>query len=151
MNAASAGEVDTIKALIQRGADPNVLAVDGWNALCIAAREGHLQAVDLLLRSGAKIDGPEGGVTLRSSGLPSTITASLFNCSCLSAQISIKSQKVQVENHRFTWRYDSITRKPQISYVRLGQENNTYFGAASRRELRKERSKFVHFWTVSPR
>lgn len=61
VDAAGDGDVDRIKALLQKGADPNALAMDGWTALTMASREGHVEAVNLLLHSGAKIDLPEGG------------------------------------------------------------------------------------------
>jgi|HubBroStandDraft_1064217.scaffolds.fasta_scaffold216293_2 hypothetical protein len=61
VNAAYVGDVGEIKTLIQRGASPDALAVDGWTPLTMAAREGRLEAVDVPLRSGAEIDKPEGG------------------------------------------------------------------------------------------
>jgi ankyrin repeat protein len=61
VNTAYFGDVHQIRVLLQRGADPNALAMDDWTALTVASREGHVEAVKLLLHSGANIDLPEGG------------------------------------------------------------------------------------------
>ena len=62
VHAAYVGDIHQIEGLLDsRGANPNKIAVDGWNALSIASREGHVEAVQVLLHSGARIDDPEGG------------------------------------------------------------------------------------------
>jgi ankyrin repeat protein len=61
INAVHAHDIATVQRLIQRGANPQALAADGWTPLTMAAREGDTQIIALLLRCGAAVDQPEGG------------------------------------------------------------------------------------------
>lgn len=47
--AAINGEVETVKDLLERGADPNNLVVDGIHPLALAAQEGHTAVIRVLL------------------------------------------------------------------------------------------------------
>ena len=61
VSAAAEGNAASVKALIERGAEIEVLENDGWTPLTIAAREGHLEVVKLLLEKGANVNKSEGG------------------------------------------------------------------------------------------
>ncbi|TFD93999.1 hypothetical protein E3T61_03095 [Cryobacterium lactosi] len=52
-SAAAYGQIDQVKSLLDEGADPNLVDMDGDTALVHAARGGHLDVVGLLLESGA--------------------------------------------------------------------------------------------------
>lgn len=53
MQAADAGNIDQVRALLQRGADVNEARGSGHTALMLAARRDHLGMVQTLLRAGA--------------------------------------------------------------------------------------------------
>ncbi|MEO8326941.1 MAG: ankyrin repeat domain-containing protein, partial [Nitrospirota bacterium] len=53
MVAAAFGHVDTVSALIDRGADVNAKDLTGWTPLHAAAFKGNIQIVRLLLEKGA--------------------------------------------------------------------------------------------------
>jgi ankyrin repeat protein len=53
MVAAAFGHVDTVGALIERGADVNAKDLTGWTPLHAAAFKGNMQIVRLLLEKGA--------------------------------------------------------------------------------------------------
>jgi ankyrin repeat protein len=56
INAATRGDVDTVKFLLEHGADPNIAAVySGRTALLAAAAYGYAAVVDLLLVHGADV------------------------------------------------------------------------------------------------
>lgn len=54
--AAGSGSVDTVKALLRAGANPNDTGPDGWSALMAASESGSADIVDALLRSGASVN-----------------------------------------------------------------------------------------------
>ena len=54
--AASDGDLETVKRLLQHGADPNAFDDLGWTPLIHAAKRGHLDVVKCLLAAGAKVD-----------------------------------------------------------------------------------------------
>lgn len=51
--AANQNQVEVLRLLLERGADPNAQAVNGITPLHMAAREGAVSAIELLLRAGA--------------------------------------------------------------------------------------------------
>eukprot|EP00438_Fugacium_kawagutii_P008282 Skav236204 [mRNA] locus=scaffold4200:56238:57191:- [translate_table: standard] len=51
--AAEAGHLRLVDFLINAGADPNALTLEGWCPLCLAAAQGHLHVVKYLQPSGA--------------------------------------------------------------------------------------------------
>jgi len=51
--AAFDGNVEEVKKLLKKGADPNVQDKDGWTPLHLAASEGHVDVAKLLLEHGA--------------------------------------------------------------------------------------------------
>jgi ankyrin repeat protein len=51
-----AGNAAAVSATLQHGADPNATMPDGWPAMHVAAQNGRLQIINLLLDKGAKID-----------------------------------------------------------------------------------------------
>ncbi len=53
MVAAAFGHVDTVRALIDKGADVNAKDLTGWTPLHAAAFKGNMQIVRLLLENGA--------------------------------------------------------------------------------------------------
>lgn len=57
MFASSKGFTAIVKDLLARGADPNAAPTDaqGWTALMVAARAGHVETVQALLRGGADV------------------------------------------------------------------------------------------------
>jgi beta-lactamase regulating signal transducer with metallopeptidase domain len=58
IGAAREGRLDAVRLLLERGADPNLLAPFDESALIHAAAEGHVDIVSLLLDRGASIDHP---------------------------------------------------------------------------------------------
>jgi ankyrin repeat protein len=54
--AAALGETDVARALLDAGADPNVLSRDGDAPLHYAAKGGHAAVADLLIERGARLD-----------------------------------------------------------------------------------------------
>src|SRR6266511_601613 len=56
MWAAGEGHVETIKALVARGADLKTRENGGWTAFLFAAREGQIDAVRALLALGADVN-----------------------------------------------------------------------------------------------
>jgi len=56
MTAAFAGKADCVSYLLEKGADPNESLASGFTPLMQAARSGHVEAVQALLKGGAKVD-----------------------------------------------------------------------------------------------
>ena len=54
LDAARRGDADEVRALLEDGADPDFAQGDGLTALHLAAREGHLEIVDMLIGAGAE-------------------------------------------------------------------------------------------------
>ncbi|NIO49585.1 MAG: serine hydrolase [Candidatus Aminicenantes bacterium] len=54
--AAMIGDAKELSALLEDGADVNVMHEDGWSGLMLAAANGHSQVVQALLAKGAKVD-----------------------------------------------------------------------------------------------
>lgn len=54
------GELEIVKLLLQRGADPNVLEGEGWTALLVATEKNRPDMVKVLLEAGA--DPEQNGV-----------------------------------------------------------------------------------------
>lgn len=52
----SHGHRDTVKLLLEVGADINAVDIDGWTPLMFAVRDGTLDIVRLLIQSGANTD-----------------------------------------------------------------------------------------------
>ena len=69
LSAAEEGRAGKVKALLQRGANPDVSTDidgdDGWTPLILAAQNGHAETVELLLQSGADVNASteKGGIT----------------------------------------------------------------------------------------
>ena len=61
--AASAGNTAVIKKLLSRSAHVNATDASGNSALQLAAREGHTEAVRLLIKGGALVDGRDGALS----------------------------------------------------------------------------------------
>ena len=55
------GSTESVKKLLDAGADPNKFEVDGWSALHWAARNGHLSVTTLLLENGAHLGQEDSG------------------------------------------------------------------------------------------
>lgn len=74
--AAQQGNMQEVRSLLKRGANPNAANDDGntFTALMLAAREGHTDVIRLLLESGAKVD-TTGAITVGVSGVADSITA----------------------------------------------------------------------------
>lgn len=58
-NAVMAHDPDRVTVLLERGADPNALSLQGFAALHLAARDRNAEMVKLLLAKGAKVDRPD--------------------------------------------------------------------------------------------
>ncbi|XP_063056548.1 DNA-binding protein RFXANK isoform X1 [Engraulis encrasicolus] len=56
MWASAFGEIDTVKLLLETGADPNVLARERESALTLASSRGYADIVNLLLEKGVDVD-----------------------------------------------------------------------------------------------
>ncbi|KAH8883154.1 hypothetical protein GQ53DRAFT_732672 [Thozetella sp. PMI_491] len=54
--AAAVGSLDTVRLLLEAGADPNFRGRDGWSALHWAVEESHLEVVQLLLEVGVNVN-----------------------------------------------------------------------------------------------
>ena len=62
--ASSRGHTETVRLLLEAGADVNLTANDGQTALMRAADYGHAEVVELLLKSGADVNAQnENGIT----------------------------------------------------------------------------------------
>ena len=48
LDAARSGDIQSVRELLDRGADPNIRNNDGWTALDIASEYGHTDIVELL-------------------------------------------------------------------------------------------------------
>lgn len=64
--AASAGDLDRVRALIEAGANVNLKDPQGWTALVLAADMGYTNVVEALLKAGADAnqEGPPGSTAL---------------------------------------------------------------------------------------
>ena len=56
VQAASTGDLVTLRRLLQQGEDPDSIDYTGVSAFHAAATNGHLKACEMLLKAGAKID-----------------------------------------------------------------------------------------------
>jgi ankyrin repeat protein len=56
MYAAQRGHPDTLKDLMDRGADVNAKIQDGWTALMLAVANGHADIVKILIERGADVN-----------------------------------------------------------------------------------------------
>ena len=56
LEATRRGDVAAVRSLLDEGADPNVAQGDGLTALHLAAQEGNLEIVEVLLGAGAKVE-----------------------------------------------------------------------------------------------
>lgn len=61
VDAAAAGDTKQVEALLAGGANIEARARDDWTPLTIAAREGHGDVVQLLLKRAATVNAKEGG------------------------------------------------------------------------------------------
>ncbi|KAH7383007.1 ankyrin repeat-containing domain protein [Cadophora sp. MPI-SDFR-AT-0126] len=61
MLASKAGAIDVVELIVKRGTDLDVENLEGENALFLAARHGHIEIVDVLLKSNAKPDADRKG------------------------------------------------------------------------------------------
>jgi hypothetical protein len=52
---AEMGSIESVRKLLEAGADPNRVEIDGWSPLHWAVRNGHLQVARLLLEHGARV------------------------------------------------------------------------------------------------
>ncbi|THX37115.1 purine and uridine phosphorylase [Aureobasidium pullulans] len=55
-SAASSGDLETVKVLLEQGRSPNLLDQSGYTPLQAAAREGHIDVVQKLIECGAHVD-----------------------------------------------------------------------------------------------
>ena len=53
MYATHRGDIDIVRLLLERGADPNKQTKDGWTPLMYATEKGNIDIVRLLLENGA--------------------------------------------------------------------------------------------------
>jgi ankyrin repeat protein len=61
--AAVAGDASAVRRLLEAGADANARGQSGYTALAHAARQGHLEVVELLIEHGARVDARYSGTT----------------------------------------------------------------------------------------
>ena len=54
MRAAELGNIKLVKALIECGADVNVVSIPDWTALVMAGTGGHTEIIELLKMHGAE-------------------------------------------------------------------------------------------------
>jgi len=59
-NAVKKNEVQTVQSLIGQGADVNAKNEHGWPPLALAASDGNVEVVRLLIQAGAAVDATEG-------------------------------------------------------------------------------------------
>lgn len=55
-NAAERGDLEEVRALVSRGADPNTNSLQGFSSLQAAASKGHLEVAMYLLEKGADVN-----------------------------------------------------------------------------------------------
>ena len=68
--AGDCGSVGLVRACIMAGMDIDTQDRDGWTALSFTSNHGHLNAVQLLLELGAKVDGPATSLTALQAAAP---------------------------------------------------------------------------------
>ena len=56
IHASRTGDVDRVKALLSKGADPNAVDPEGWTPYLAASAEGNWQVMKLLQDLGARTD-----------------------------------------------------------------------------------------------
>jgi ankyrin repeat protein len=56
IQAAGAGDLETVKRLLAEGDDVNSADNGRWTPLILAAQNGHLEVVKLLIKSGADVN-----------------------------------------------------------------------------------------------
>ncbi len=78
--AASAGDVERVKELLKKGANPNTKDIDGQTPLHMAASGGHFDVVKLLLEHGA-----DPNVQDKDGATPLHKAASGGQCRCCEA------------------------------------------------------------------
>ena len=61
LDAAADGDTRRVEELLNKGANIERYARDGWTALTVAAREAHYETVKQLLKRGANVNTKEGG------------------------------------------------------------------------------------------
>jgi ankyrin repeat protein len=61
--AASNGDVEEMRRLIDRGANINAVVLDDLTPLTVAAKRGRIDAVRLLIASGANVHKPSGDLS----------------------------------------------------------------------------------------
>ena len=54
--AAAGDDYNKCEELLDEGANPNIGVHGGWTPLCVAAHDGHLPVVSLLIQHGAVLD-----------------------------------------------------------------------------------------------
>lgn len=64
---AAGGQLDAVRYLLGKGANPNADGGQGWTPLHLAAQAGHLAVVKELVKGGAKVDAKTEAVPERSA------------------------------------------------------------------------------------
>ena len=61
LTAASKGDIETVRAMLNSGASPNTKDADGITALMYAARKGNAEVAAALIEKGAEINAKDSG------------------------------------------------------------------------------------------
>ena len=88
-------DLESIRTLLENGANPNIKKAERWTALHYAANEGHLTIIPDLLNNGAEINCQVSLLPFECNSLQCKFAAkfALFECVGFNVIVAIKNTK----------------------------------------------------------